>query len=690
MPWEDQIATRSSASGWEDEAPRFDRTSMRQAFASNFADSASLGFGDEAIGGLEYVRSRLHGADEDEAGGAYRRRVREARERLRQAREDRPLTSAAGAITGAGASLLIPGGAALAAGRAGRAGYQAARGGRALANEIGNAARGGAIFGGAYGVGSGEDNLESRLRGGAEGALWGAGAGAVFAPVARGLSVATRPARRAIGNMVRNPPGPRIADPNRVGATIVPVAGGGGRRPPPAAPPQEPSVPGAAVSGVDRIMRRENMTLDDLAQRINAADDNPQGRVLSDVLGDQGQAKTAALAQAPGQTGPVARRVADERARALPTRLVNELMDRMGVNQSPTQALRSLQNEYRAVSAEGYRPVLSQQIDEAAAKTRLEPILQRLPERIRAEADQVVDDLARLDGVDPASFTAAQRLHYLKMAIDDAVGAVVSKEGFKGSTRAALSRVRADYLAAIDELIPGYAQARQRWGSLKDAEEALAEGARGLRMRPDELRARLDEMTAFERAHFRVGVADEIAQRIMARGKAVGHANAAEALNSREIQDVVAAAFDNPEQAARFIESVNVGNQLLRNAQGWIGGSDTVKKSAQLADEGLASVIDAGFNLVRAPVSTARNATQAALRAIAGGQMEKARNELGRALMTAIDDGDQQAEAYLRRLIKELRQREVQRVERVVQEGRAGAVGGVGGGGYDESDLYRP
>lgn len=677
MPWEDELTRSRSGGGgrWEDEDAG--PISNRQAFASNFADSLTLGFGDELVGGVEGARAMLRGAD---AGDAYRQRVRQARERLRRAREERPLASTAGSLAGGVAALAVPGANVLAAGRAGRAGYQAARGLRALRNEIGNAARAGALFGGAYGVGSGDGDLGQRAMSGAAGAATGAVAGAAFAPVARGLDVATRPVRRAIGQAMRNPPGPRLASPNQLNASIgVPIPPAGGRRPP-TQPPPEPEVPEAAVRGIDRVMRREGMSFDDLAQRINEADAAPAGRVLADVLGDQGLAKTAAIAQAPGQTGRLARNVADERARTLPTRLVNELMERMGVSQSPTQALRSLRNEYQRASLEGYKPVLAQEIDEAAVKARLDPILQRLPERIRNEANQIVDDLARLDGVDPNTFTNAQRLHYLKMAIDDAVGAVIQKEGFKGATRGALSRLRQDYLEALDELIPGYRAARERWGSLKDAEEALEEGGRALSMRPEALRARLDEMTAFERAHFRIGLADELAGRIMGRGKAVGHANAAEALNSVEVQNVVREAFDNPEQAARFIESVNTGNQLLRNARGWITGSDTMKKSAQLADEGLASIADTALSAVQNPISTARRGVQEALRAAVGGKMEADRNAIGRALLTAIDNGDEQAEAYLRALIERLRRRDAERVERVASEGRAGAAGAIGGG----------
>lgn len=717
-PWErdyDDVTTAAPAAA---PARSGEKTRQDQAFAYSAADAASFGLGDEAAGGVEAASAALRGED---AGAAYRKRVGEARERLRRAREDRPLTSVAGSLVGAGATFLIPGVGGVTAGGKGLQALAASRGAAGLAGQALQGARAGAIAGGIYGVASGEDTLESRARAGLQSAGAGAAFGAVTPAVIQGGGKALAAVDRAVtGGAVQRAPGaamevirnrmraarptmgpapgpvapragapaadaPVEATPNAypragVGSRAAETTGqrGGSRPPPPPAPPAAAAAgpSDAAAHSVDKVLGRARMSPDDLERSVREAMQRPAGRVLTDIIGPEANAKTAAIAQAPGQTRTVAKEVADARARALPTRLIDEMNAGMGVGASPTQARRAIAEDFRATSQEGYAPVL-RQTPTPEAMQRLAPVLQRFPERVLQSAQNTVDDIARTEGIDAATMTGAQRLHLLKMGLDDAISSMDSQEGFKAATRGALRKLKGEFLTAMEEAVPGYRQAREKWGSLHDAEEAIDAGKKAFSLRPEEVRDALDQMTPFQREHYRLSVADEAARKLMRASREVGQTNAANALNSTELQDVLREVFESPQQAAQFLDRLNEGNRLMRNASSWGAGSDSVSKAGQLADEGFSEAVEGIAGAISNPVTTGKNVVLEGARRFDAPAKERARDELGKALLTAVDDGNEEAAAFIQALLVKLRRAQQGRQDRASAAGREGAQGAI-------------
>ncbi|WP_135210359.1 hypothetical protein [Vitreimonas flagellata] len=181
-----------------DEAPtgpsyRFadDRMNGADAFGAGFGDAITLGFGDEAIGGVDALLAAMEGRD---AGEAYRQRRDEARGRLEQAREERPGFTMAGGLT----ASLVPGTAAF------RAARLAGVGGRAALYSSS------ALTGGLYGAGSGETAAERGIEAGIGTGLGlvGAGAGEALGTVAalatRGGADPAQRAARLAGRGLRN------------------------------------------------------------------------------------------------------------------------------------------------------------------------------------------------------------------------------------------------------------------------------------------------------------------------------------------------------------------------------------------------------------------------------------------------------------------------------------------------------
>lgn len=135
------------------------------------ADAASFGFGDEisgAIGGVVEGLGRPEGFQ-----GAYERVRDNSRRMLGQAQEEHPGAFMGGQVAGGVATSFLPGGAAL-------------RGGN-LAAKAGKSAAVGAGYGGLYGFGSGDGDLEQRVNEAGKGAMWGAGLGAAGPVIGRGI-----------------------------------------------------------------------------------------------------------------------------------------------------------------------------------------------------------------------------------------------------------------------------------------------------------------------------------------------------------------------------------------------------------------------------------------------------------------------------------------------------------------------
>ena len=443
------------------------------------------------------------------------------------------------------------------------------------------------------------------------------------------------------------------------------------------------------VRDIDRMLGRQRYGVEELANRINAARAHPMERTLADIGGEQFLAKTDALAQLPGQTGQRAAALAEARVAALPGQLTEELQSRLGINSTPTEALNTLSAEYQQISRDLYQPILAQDIS-VEAQRRLTPVLSRFPRRVLSRVETVMGELAEADGVSVQSLRPAQRIHYMKMALDDAIQGLDRSEGLGAAQRASLRRLKSDFLETVEgnpdtglpPIIPGYREARMRWGGLKDAEEALTLGSEALNQRPHEVRAIMARLTPFERRHYQIAVGDQIARRVMRSAGVVGQRNAANALNTTELQNIIREVFDKPKESEYFLRIVNERNQLLRNASGWVGNSATARRAAHAGDQLFASIADASAG---GPQSVARRAVGATWEALRGRAMERRNDALGDTLLRAVDRGDPVDDAYLSALLARLRKMEADRIGRARDAGSGAALGAVGGGRIDDS-----
>lgn len=643
---------------------------------ANLASGVTLGMNDEITGAIGGGLDALQ-------GGSYREGYDREAGRTRAYRDQflRDRWLAGNALQGTGAALPVA--AALMTGQPqaaipnlARTPLPAAQGG--LGGLVRRGAESGTVgagYGYAYGVGSADgEDLEQRMLSGNRGAGLGAAVGAAVPPALAAANQfnqrITRPAWEMATGAARQIPTP---EPNSVGVMGRPMRRG------PSTPNRRPDRIDPVVGNAwERLANRSRQTPERLRTRLGEYRINPQGQVLADAFDQPGVQTLRSMTQFPGQTGQRAAEVARQRFTEAPERILTELNRRLSVAETPEQAMASLRSQYERVSAENYQPVFAQPMS-AASRERVnarlspyrdDPILRDADARANRMFARDRNNETVTGNLDD---NYARYLHYLKMGLDEAVSAApIGSRGLQAAEMRGVFQMRQRILQAIDENVPGYREARAQWGGLVEAEEALAQGATMLNMNSGALRQQMQTMSPFARYHARVGFSNAVAQRIGLRGSVNGNRNVAEVLGSPEMQARVRVMFDDPAEAAAFLDTLNQQNMLMRNAQQWNGGSQTAANLSHADDN--AGALETGIDLA----SGRRGAAVARMRnAVTGGLQERANNQVGSSLLRRVDnDAD-----FARQVVEELQRREAARLA----QAQAGRYGG-GAAGSQQGD----
>jgi hypothetical protein len=347
-------------------------------------------------------------------------------------------------------------------------------------------------------------------------------------------------------------------------------------------------------------------------------------------------------------------------------RILKELERRIGVGETRQAAMDALSARYKEVSANIYRP-LFEQPSTAEQKMALGAAVERIQRapltRSAIARANTLFNSEREAGLVTGDLTenAARYAHYVKLALDDMISSRTRTGGLTGNALRTTMELKSQLLRAMDETIPGYRDARAQWGGLKEAEDALDQGAHFLSMSADEVRASMTDMTPFAQYHARIGLAHELHQRLGLRGSVNGNRNVAEVLGSPEMQARVSAVFDSPEQAAHFLDTLNTQNKLMRNAGQWGTGSQTYSNITHGDDQNTRALMEAGGHAASGnPVAAIGRLGRRAVDAALGHRMEQSDNRVGEALLHPVDEG-QKAKEFAAQVIDELKRLEARR-----------------------------
>jgi hypothetical protein len=577
----------------------------------------------------------------------------------------------------------------------------------------------GTAYGQAYGLGTGDaPNLpwEERLDRGMEGAVVGGITGGLTPAAVNVLSAGgsrlaqtAEPLWRGALRMAEGVPTPR---PNSLGSTGGNLQPRPPRRQPPTPPPPPPDIPDAGVNMVERMMSRERMGVGDLETAVGQARANPRGQAVVDLFRDTGTRTLRPMVQGPGETSGRAQQTLRERVLRAPDQIMDTLARGLRVGESRAQAVSRLEGDYRALSANAYeplwkRPVTPQQ--RMLYEQRIAPLLD--PQNPNVTMREIMKDaIARAErqfdldrqlGIVQGNPTdhLGRYLHYIKGAIGDRARFEASPlRGTSGREIGSLRQIYRQFSDLIDPppgtpgrfqggdqaIIPDYRRITNEAGDYFTAREALDEGERFLRMSPEEVEQRIQQMTPFERRHARIALADEI--RAATSGDVNRNRNVAAVLENQQMQGRIRAAFDTPEQAAEFISLIEGSGRgapplytLLDNAIQWRGGSSTFANAMHGFDEATQAGVEAmGAAATGNVTGGARRGAQYLQNQLTLGMIERANNRRGQTALTRIDT--EESRAFTDELLRILRQREATRGNNTAAARAASQAGGAAGG----------
>jgi hypothetical protein len=567
------------------------------------AQGLTFGFGDEA----EALARSLVGPE------SYGQEVGKIRGQMREFREARP----ASALT-----AEIAGGAVTGVGGLARAGTRLA--GRAMVPQI---ARGAAGQGALSGAGAAEGDIGNRLAGAATGAAVG---GTVGSAIGKAAGAAGRIASR--------------------------VSQGG------------KAFPGASVGAMARLAEQADIPDVAGAVRQAATQASPETRVM-DVLGRPGARTATALRLAGGRPSETISTTLEQRVASRPDRLSRGLYGPRTA-ENVVETVDDLIAQRRATATPLYDAALGAR---TAAGTRNAPeivddVVEEYLKRplFRRAVKQAEDDILNAggrvqyrslpDGTEVPVRTP-EFLDNVKKAMDDIIyrGRQPGEGGFGPGQLARAKQVRGEFVAMLDDLIPGYADARAAWAGPTALKGALEDGvdAASSRIDPNALAKQVGELSSGEREFFQRGFLDRLRQRVED-----GQLNAAE-VRTAGFEKRMRSVFGD--EADRIVAAVREEMTLSERATRILGGSPTAERLQALADIDIPMVSGKTIRATGEPTRTAARGADWLEARMRTGLTERRRGSVAEALMTPVG----RAEPLLAKLAREQQAQQVgRRIER--------------------------
>ena len=435
----------------------------------------SLGFGDELEAGLRTGFGFL---------GDYDKTVEDVRGNIKDFREENPLTSL-GLELGGG---LLTGG--LGAGRVAGTAL-----GRNIINKVGTTGFGGAVGateGAIAGAGSAEGDLGDR----AVGALAGGALGGAF-----GTAL---PSVINLGSKALNR-----------GAYAVGLK-------------SDDAVQKGADQKALQAFNRAKLTPDDVQKSLDDA--VIPDTIIADVGGEATRKLSRASANVSGDGADIATKALDERQLGLGDQIADDVGNVLGGNKSSLEAIEEIAERQKLNANDDYDKAFNLNGKPVTVSSEKLKGFANLP--AFDEAFDQARNLAKLDGFSfpdkindfskQADFSLKE-LHYIKMGVDEVLGLAKrgnSKTSIGKGLQRGLNKKRAEFIEIIDNASPkvngksAYQTARSKFAGDARMAEAVEEGEKFFKYKPEELDRIIGKMSASEKEAFRIGVADALRSKV--------------------------------------------------------------------------------------------------------------------------------------------------------------------------------
>lgn len=435
----------------------------------------SLGFGDEIEAGLRTGFGFL---------GDYDKTVKDVRDDIKEFRDaNAPL--ALGLEIGGG---LLTGG--LGAGRVASSAL-----GRKILEKAGTTGFGG-LVGAGEGAIAGAGSAEGDLGDTALGALGGATLGGAFG--------ATLPSVINLGGKALNR-----------GAYAVGLK-------------SDDAIQKGADEKVLQAFNRAKLTPEDVQKSLDDA--LVPDTMIADVGGEATRRLSRASANVSGEGADIATKALDERQLGLGDQIADDVGSILGGNKSSVEALEEIADRQKLNANNDYDKAFNLDGKPVTVNSDKLKGFANLP--AFDEAFDQARNLAKLDGFSfpdkindfskQANFSLKE-LHYIKMGVDEVLGLAKrgnSKTSIGKGLQRGLNKKRAEFIKIIDDASPkvngesSYKIARNKFAGDAKMAEAVEEGEKFFKYKPEELDRIISKMSASEKEAFRIGVADALRAKV--------------------------------------------------------------------------------------------------------------------------------------------------------------------------------
>lgn len=453
--------------------PAPDVTQQRnKALGRGLADTMGMGYADEIAAGIAALDEHFLGGGLP-IGDAYNQAVTQLRAQSAQSAEEHPWDYHGGQGAGVAASLLTP------------APYiNAAKGAGAIAKTT-NAVVDGAVMGGVYGFGAGENGVENRLESAGRDALIGGGLGAALRAAAAPLK-----GIHWLSKTITETPTEFAA------RKVTRAAERGGKS------PQE------VLSSLktDRQVSPELMLVDALG-----TPGARQARALMNS-GDEGGEKIL--------TALYNRQIAQgERVQSAMAKNVGDPSTYHGSMEDATRALKENAAPY-------YEEARGTPID-YSVYTRLVELLNNVPPPAIYEANKIIGvtgnksrQILLKEGADGAvaqeSLPDVEQWDYIKQGLDTIINGAEGKGVAGGQTPygSAVIGLKKEILSELDQAVPAYGKARSVFSDDLAVKRALEDGREAFRADPEHITKIMGEMDSAAQKAYRIGAARAAADQV--------------------------------------------------------------------------------------------------------------------------------------------------------------------------------
>lgn len=274
-----------------------------------------------------------------------------------------------------------------------------------------------------------------------------------------------------------------------------------------------------AAAKVAQALRRDELAPEQAVARLQEL--GPEARLMD--VGENTRDLARAVAGQPGKAKKLAVEVLEGRQEGQGARLVDAVNKALDPTGDYAGSVSALQATRKAAAKPLYDAAYATPVEPSEALISLfrRPALARAWAKAKTiaanEGDDLPDNLfiTRPDGgkvVNPDALKDVRLLDYIKRGLDDLVESkrdpVTGK--IQGEVQKGIDRLRKEYLEVVDELSPAFKEARAAWSGPTRSMGLMDKGRRFVRADEEITAGELAKMTDDEKFFFRMGAARQI------------------------------------------------------------------------------------------------------------------------------------------------------------------------------------